>query len=68
MQNEPQPSKTLTLVSNGSLKWNPIDMCIVLTINGSLSLHHMIQYFYSRITEYNRHHFNHRLRKSNFYK
>ena len=47
MQNEPRPSKIWTFVSNGSLKRDLNEMCIVLTIDDSFSLHHMNQYFSS---------------------
>ena len=62
--NESRPSKIWTIVSNRSLKRDPNEMCIVLTIDGSLSWHHMIQYYSSGITEYDRYHFTHRPRKS----
>ena len=42
MQNEPRPSKTWTLVSNGCLKRGPNEICKVLNYNGSLSWHHII--------------------------
>ena len=31
LQNEPRPSKIWTLVSDGSLKRDPMELCIVLT-------------------------------------
>ena len=36
MQNEPQASKIWKLVSNGSLKWDPNEMCIVLILAGTI--------------------------------